>query len=78
MIPLPKEELGVADLLGCYRGLFFAIEVKVGKNQQTMYQKKFAAQVKHVGGAFAVVRSMEEAEAFFIDLVGKREDQFAV
>jgi Holliday junction resolvase len=47
---LPKDELGVSDIVGCYKGKFFAIEVKIGKNKLSEYQDKFQKAVQNSHG----------------------------
>ena len=45
---------GTADIIGCYRGRYFAIEAKVGKNKPTPDQELFLESVREAGGiAFA-------------------------
>jgi len=46
---------GVPDIVGCYRGKFFAIEVKAGSNQPTTLQhKELAAIAKSQGEALVI------------------------
>ncbi len=47
-------EAGTADIIGCYKGRYFAIEAKVGRNKPTVEQERFLADVREAGGiAFA-------------------------
>lgn len=46
---------GVPDIVGCYRGVFFGIECKAGKNQPTALQRKNLAQIEASGGLALVV-----------------------
>ena len=41
---------GVPDIVGCYQGLFFAIECKAGKNKPTPLQQKNMDQIDQAGG----------------------------
>lgn len=41
---------GVPDIVGCYQGLFFAIECKAGKNKPTPLQQKNMDQIVQAGG----------------------------
>lgn len=41
---------GVSDILGIYKGKFFAIEVKVGKNKASKEQESFMEDVRLYGG----------------------------
>jgi Holliday junction resolvase len=46
---------GVPDIVGCYRGMFFAIECKAGKNSTTMLQDREIAAIHAAEGAAWVV-----------------------
>ena len=46
---------GVPDIVGCYRGLFFGIECKAGKNKPTPLQNKNLAEIAEAGGISLVV-----------------------
>ena len=46
---------GVPDIVGCYRGDFFAIECKAGKNIPTALQERNLAQIKKCGGYALVI-----------------------
>lgn len=51
---------GVADILGIYKGLFIAIEVKRKPNKPTKEQEFFLSEVKRQGGISMVAYSLEE------------------
>ena len=46
---------GVPDIVGCYRGRFFGIECKAGKNKPTKLQELNLIQIKTAGGIALVV-----------------------
>lgn len=46
---------GVPDIVGCYRGMFFAIECKAGKNKPTALQAANIESIRQAGGAVWVV-----------------------
>ena len=46
---------GVPDIVGCYKGKFFAIECKAGKGKTTALQEKNIAQIIATGGKAIVV-----------------------
>lgn len=46
---------GVPDIVGCYNGLFFAIECKAGKNKPTKLQDHNMRQIAECGGLTWVV-----------------------
>lgn len=46
---------GVPDVVGCYLGLFFAIECKAGRNKPTKLQEKNMQWIADAGGLTWVV-----------------------
>lgn len=46
---------GVPDIVACYRGLFFGIEFKAGKNKPTKLQEKNLRDIAAAGGMQMVV-----------------------
>ena len=46
---------GVPDIVGCFRGKFFGIECKAGKNTTTALQDKNLNAIRAQGGAALVV-----------------------
>jgi len=46
---------GVPDIVGCYKGRFFGIECKAGKNTPTPLQKKNLESIAESGGIALVV-----------------------
>ena len=46
---------GVPDIIGCYRGYFFAIECKAGKNKPTPLQEKNIEEITKAGGQVVVI-----------------------
>lgn len=57
---------GQADIFGILAptGRFFAIEAKTPTGRQSEDQKRWQKMVERFGGAYAVVRSMDEARRF--------------
>lgn len=51
---------GVSDILVFWQGGRGAIELKVGKNAESDYQKAFAARWQALGGHYAVCRSLDD------------------
>jgi Holliday junction resolvase len=41
---------GIPDIVGCYRGMFFAIECKAGSNTPTKLQLKHIRDINDAGG----------------------------
>lgn len=46
---------GVADIVGCYRGKYFSIECKAGKNTTTPLQDRHLDKVRQAGGIALVI-----------------------
>lgn len=46
---------GVPDIVGCYKGVFFGLECKAGKNKPTALQQKNIAEINKAGGIAFVV-----------------------
>lgn len=46
---------GVPDIVGCYRGMFFAIECKAGKNTTTALQDREILLINNAGGVAWIV-----------------------
>ena len=49
---------GVPDIVGCYKGKFFGIECKAGKNTATALQEKNLSDIALAGGVAAVVNEL--------------------
>ena len=56
------NERGVPDVLGCYKGKFFAFEVKSGKGVATPIQKAQIDRIHVAKGVAHVVRSVDEVK----------------
>ncbi len=54
---------GTADIIGCYKGRYFAIEAKVGRNRPTSAQKEFLDSVQAAGGIAFVAWSLDDVDA---------------
>jgi hypothetical protein len=55
------------DCIGCYRGLYFAIECKRPGEKPTLLQDITAQKIRAAGGVTVVVDSLEKANALFND-----------
>jgi len=56
----PMSAPGIADILGCHKGRFFAIEVKANNRKPTDSQSKFLRNIREAGGIAFVARSVED------------------
>ena len=56
-----SQSRGVPDIVGCWRGRFFALEVKRPQlGRLSKLQAYVIGQIQKAGGLVAVVRSLEE------------------
>lgn len=60
---------GVPDIVGCYKGKFFAIECKAGTNKPTPLQELNIEQIKQSGG-LALVINEENVDSVYSILLG--------
>lgn len=56
----PGQKAGVPDLVGCYKGKFFAPELKVAPNKPSDKQLHEIRKITAAGGASAVIWSIDE------------------
>ena len=47
---IPPRDLGVSDILACYKGKFIAIEIKSEGKKPTDWQLNFITRVNNAGG----------------------------
>lgn len=64
------QQNGIPDLIGCVRGQFIALEVKVPEraDRVTRLQEQTIQEIEDAGGVARVVTSIEEAEQAMDDL----------
>jgi len=60
---------GVPDIVGCYKGKFFAIECKAGNNKPTPLQTLNLEQIMLTGG-IALVINEENVDTVYSALLG--------
>ena len=60
---------GVPDIVGCYKGKFFAIECKAGKNKPTPLQELNIHQIQKNSGIVLVINE-ENIESVYSILLG--------
>ena len=66
---------GVPDIVGCYKGRFFAIECKAGGGKTTALQEKNIAQIIAQGGLAIVVHedNIEDVNELLRHIEGSQE-----
>lgn len=57
----PFQKAGVPDIIGCYKGRFTGIEVKMPGNKPTLIQEKMIELLKKAGANVGIAYSVEEA-----------------
>lgn len=69
---------GIPDLIGCYRGFFFALEVKTPQNKKgaTKLQQANLRLARKAGGYAYVVRTVEACDKL-CDAIDRRLDAAA-
>lgn len=59
----PGQRRGIPDIIGCYKGKFVGLEIKIPgrQNKTTALQKQVLGQITQAGGVGKVVTSKKEA-----------------
>jgi Holliday junction resolvase len=60
---------GIPDIVGCYRGYFFAIECKAGRGTTTALQDRELRRIREAGGSTFTINenNIEELSAWLRD-----------
>lgn len=53
---------GIPDIVGCYKGRFFAIECKAGKNSTTALQDAELEKIRMAGGSAFVINETNQQD----------------
>jgi len=61
VVGTPYGQRGVPDILGCYKGFFFGMEIKKPGGKLTPLQQHAAKLIMEAGGVWACVSSAKEA-----------------
>lgn len=61
-------EVGIPDLVCCYKGRFIAFELKVKNNTTTKIQDFKIKKIKEAGGTATVIRSLDEVKKVIGDI----------
>jgi hypothetical protein len=64
---------GVPDIIGCYKGLFFGIECKAGKNKPTPLQEKNLNDIK-LNQGIALVINETNIDDVLTEIGGQTKD----
>lgn len=66
---------GVPDIVGCYKGCFFGIECKAGKNKPTPLQEKQLRDIGEAGG-FQIVVNEANVDSFMMLLIAHANQEW--
>lgn len=58
------QETGIPDLLCCWGGLFFGIEVKDPRGKPSAIQLAQGARIKKAGGHFIIAKSLQDVKDY--------------
>lgn len=58
----PFQEVGIPDLLCCWRGLFIGLEVKLPGEKASPKQRHIIRAIREAGGIAAVVSSVADVD----------------
>lgn len=64
-----SAQKGTADILACIHGMFYAFEVKAGKDRQSDNQKVFQFWVEKAKGKYFLIRSTDEFLLIFTSIL---------
>ena len=64
-----KKPNGIHDIIGVYKGIFFSIEVKAGKNKMSEDQSLFMQEVIDAGGVSFMSNCPKHCEKTFMSLM---------
>jgi hypothetical protein len=57
-----KFQSGIPDLIGCYKGRFFGLELKFGVNRATRLQEHVLQKIRAAGGMAGVAYNIEDVK----------------
>ena len=63
---LPGQNKGAADVCAIIGGVFCALEVKIGKDSQSLAQKQYQKQVEDNGGRYFIARTFESFYEWYL------------
>ena len=61
------QETGIPDLLCCWSGLFFGIEVKDPQGKPSAIQLAQGARIKKAGGHFIIATSLQDVKNYLLE-----------
>ena len=59
------QRKGLADVIGTYKGKSFQVEVKIGKDKMSKYQKQIKHDFEKSGGHYFIAKDFEKFKLWF-------------
>lgn len=71
-----SQTTGIPDILGCYRGRFVALEVKIPGRASTLSkrQRLMLTRIRQHGGTSAMITSTQDALEVILDIDSELDD----
>ena len=63
--------VGIPDIIGCWEGHMFGIELKVGRNTATPLQLHTMAQMSEAGASVAIIKDLDALDYFIMQVKGR-------
>ncbi len=60
------QESGIHDILGCFEGKFFSIEMKLPPNKMSKLQEYHLERVEKAGGLATVANTLHDVQGWFL------------
>lgn len=70
-IRTPKDQIGIGDIICCYRGNYLEFEVKTKTGIQEESQKEREIIVKRAAGRYYIVKSVQEVIEIILGFYNK-------
>ena len=64
-----KVKRGIGDIIACINGKMVMIEIKTGKDRQSVYQKATEKEVKKSGGEYWVIKEFGHLLEYYESLL---------
>lgn len=65
------QRRGIPDIIGIIDGRFFGIEVKIGQDRQSTYQKEIEEEINNAGGVYFIAKTYDDYLQKIHDVLSK-------
>lgn len=65
------QRRGIPDIIGIINGRFFGIEVKIGQDRQSTYQKEIEQEINNAGGVYFIAKTYDDYLQKIHDVLSK-------